>query len=946
MKSARLLILKAAFVVAILFAPLSFGAVYTWGYLGIAALIFSALLIYPGAVLESRHFPRFFLAGTIILFTYLLIQSFFVSQIPHVSQQQLLFWIALAAAFLLIQLLRRHAVLTLFFWIVLAALMEALYGFFLKAINHDQVLWMAKEFHQGFLTGSYFNRNHFAGLLELALGLHLGYLVSCVQKRRPVAGIFGVAVFFILVTALFASGSRTGLVSFALAFLLTVPLLRRMQITGTGLLWAFCFILLITAVWFGRDTLFHRFDALKEELDTWDGRLVVWKDTLGMILRHPLMGTGLGNYEWFFPAFQSDVLTWGWPHAHNDYLELTAELGIPACLLFLALIGGLLSWNLGHFENAADDHQPFIWGAMIAVLSLSFHGMTDFNFAIPANAFLFILVLAGSFRLVRGHQSKKNQKQTKTSVVWHTIIRIVALVLIFLSVPRAWAGIKQYQAKMYMLDGDIRPAIEKLEQSLDLAPNDPSALYALGEAAWKLGLQERKAAWIKYAEKHFERLTQIVPFYGRGWLYLGLSRLYLYRHQSASDRWKEALAHLQRAYELEPGSAWMAYTSSTAVLSFDPEIPEKERLAAWRSLRQSVEILPEQYLKPALQFVWNKYRDTEKLIEITPETFEAHKILIEFINARNVQKGIAAVYQLYFDYKNEAVEKLCFEGNYFYKQHEDRRALEVFEEAYWADPQALCAQAGRLAVRERLNSLPKDYRKQIETFLLNDHGATSSEDLNKLKEVSYLARDPLLMGLWTYRKGENEQAWSYFKNISMKDKENDLRRVWADVLFKTGRISEAKTVLRPIFSEEKPDIRDFLLWQNLEPDQKSETDLLIEQHSPPLRSFQAWWGPSSEQGLLDAKEKAGMVIQLRPGRQSIEFSLKRLDSLEAEALILIRLKDVYLGMISIPPGEDKSFSAEVETAGGRKWLEAEFLNGFQKENDLPMKVQLGDVKLE
>ena len=56
-----------------------------------------------------------------------------------------------------------------------------------------------------------------------------------------------------------------------------------------------------------------------------------------MVERHPLLGVGLGNFkplvlEYETGAFKEQSI------AHNTYLEIAAELGIPALLLFLALL--------------------------------------------------------------------------------------------------------------------------------------------------------------------------------------------------------------------------------------------------------------------------------------------------------------------------------------------------------------------------------------------------------------------------------------------------------------------------------------------------------------------------------------------------------------------------------------------------------------------------------
>src|SRR5207248_11204226 len=79
-----------------------------------------------------------------------------------------------------------------------------------------------------------------------------------------------------------------------------------------------------------------------------DARLVVWKAALRMIEKHPLIGVGMHNFksrvlEYEDEAPEQQVLSL----AHNSYLEITAEMGIPALLVYL----GLFASGFGALER-------------------------------------------------------------------------------------------------------------------------------------------------------------------------------------------------------------------------------------------------------------------------------------------------------------------------------------------------------------------------------------------------------------------------------------------------------------------------------------------------------------------------------------------------------------------------------------------------------------------
>lgn len=73
-------------------------------------------------------------------------------------------------------------------------------------------------------------------------------------------------------------------------------------------------------------------------------RFAIWTDTLTLIRQHPLLGVGLGNLKVHFPSVQKESIslyTQYLKDAHNDYLQIWAELGLVGLTIFACLIGSL-----------------------------------------------------------------------------------------------------------------------------------------------------------------------------------------------------------------------------------------------------------------------------------------------------------------------------------------------------------------------------------------------------------------------------------------------------------------------------------------------------------------------------------------------------------------------------------------------------------------------------
>jgi hypothetical protein len=110
-------------------------------------------------------------------------------------------------------------------------------------------------------------------------------------------------------------------------------------------------------------------------------RLELWSAGLRMVEAHPLTGIGLGNFEaevprYLAPGQHIDFI------AHNTYIEMAAELGLPGLVLFLAiLLCGLQSLRRTRqlaekagstlLYNAASGLEAGLIGFAVAMFFLS-----------------------------------------------------------------------------------------------------------------------------------------------------------------------------------------------------------------------------------------------------------------------------------------------------------------------------------------------------------------------------------------------------------------------------------------------------------------------------------------------------------------------------------------------------------------------------------------------
>jgi O-antigen ligase len=127
---------------------------------------------------------------------------------------------------------------------------------------------------------------------------------------------------------------------------------------------------------------------------SFQSRQAIWHTTAGVIADTFPIGTGLGSFAQVFRMHENPetVDTTYVNHAHNDYLELVLELGLPAILLiilFLAWWGRRLVqiWS-------SNFSSPFDRAATIASAAILAHSIVDYPLRTSAMAAVFAMCIA------------------------------------------------------------------------------------------------------------------------------------------------------------------------------------------------------------------------------------------------------------------------------------------------------------------------------------------------------------------------------------------------------------------------------------------------------------------------------------------------------------------------------------------------------------------------
>jgi O-antigen ligase len=251
-------------------------------------------------------------------------------------------------------------------------------------------------------TGTYVNRNHFAGLLEMGLPLAFMAAIHAWKKGsvfgEPSAAPALRACAFLAIAACILIGviislSRTGFVStLAVVGVTTVILLLSRRVGEARRRPTWLWILPIAAplcalVFLSTKEMVSRFaEVLATEEISKGTRLEIWNDTQRLIAAYPWTGCGLGAYERGLFQFKTAAPVYTVDFAHNDYLQIISELGWPGAVI-VALIAGWILWRIVSVVLFGRGGNWELGVGLLGVfLALALHSLADFNLYIPANA--------------------------------------------------------------------------------------------------------------------------------------------------------------------------------------------------------------------------------------------------------------------------------------------------------------------------------------------------------------------------------------------------------------------------------------------------------------------------------------------------------------------------------------------------------------------------------
>jgi len=351
-------------------------------------------------------------------------------------------------------------------------------------------------------------------------------------KRRG----FGLVSLLASIAYIIMVGSRAAIIAMILALplMLIAFMLRRwltrLKLTGRVAGLGLGMVILIMAVLpfsdpargLAKDVFYAATRQLEEQnITTLQGssfRTDVFTKTVEMASENPMRGVGYANWTVEYPRFERHIKDR--PHAHNDALQILAELGVPGLLLFLGLLASL-GLTLLRVITTARTSGAFALsvGLMGTLLVFCVTGFFEVPFTIGATCSVLAFVIGLTTRLgeTGGRAAGSMRPSPVVSILiiavvlaglWHVVQRLPASALVARAAERlesgdldgaaeamesvtrmhtgSWVPVRQL-GQIELDRGRDAEALQCFESALELSPYKVELLRDKGEALMELG---------------------------------------------------------------------------------------------------------------------------------------------------------------------------------------------------------------------------------------------------------------------------------------------------------------------------------------------------------------------------------------------------------------------------------------------------------------------------
>lgn len=295
---------------------------------------------------------------------------------------------------------------------------------------------------------------------------------------------------------------------------------------------------------------------LDEEDTSINTRLLILNATFEMIKDQPILGSGIGTFKMNYLFYQAEFLknnpyfvkySGNAKEAHNDYLQIAAELGIAGFGIFVSIILFFYSLFINYLKNESNDKNKIIvFSLFMGITCFLIHSLFTFPLHVPALGSAFFIILGLTLVYIKDfHFSKfgkfksKDNNITKSQNSRLNILLTILIILIMILAIDSFV-LRPYLAEVYAYKGKKNNVLAKYNNALynfeyatKLDPYNGRILVNLGAAYYNLGLFKKSEKTLQQSKKYYNDRS----IYRN----LGICYMKLKRFQEAEEELKYAI---------------------------------------------------------------------------------------------------------------------------------------------------------------------------------------------------------------------------------------------------------------------------------------------------------------------------------------------------------------------------------------------------------------------
>lgn len=219
-------------------------------------------------------------------------------------------------------------------------------------------------------------------------------------------------------------------------------------------------------------------------------RIAVWANTIDMVKDHPA-GVGINNWKVVYPEYtRSRIIDKAatsethFEEAHNDYLQMMAEIGIIGFAFYLWILVALIRMC---WKSSDAKYSPFFLWCIVGFMTTSFF---SFPLQMPVTS-LFFWLIAGLIVVRSDMAASPGRREMiqggglfNLSFLGFSVIWLISMV--FLSYFQIFSDYYLHQANILRARDRAEDSVKAYSQSVKLNPFSYWAYFGRGKAHYRL----------------------------------------------------------------------------------------------------------------------------------------------------------------------------------------------------------------------------------------------------------------------------------------------------------------------------------------------------------------------------------------------------------------------------------------------------------------------------